>query len=68
VSFSHPRGQGEQENFISSVDKNYRIYYKESTGSFLDATCRYSILNILSKSLLAICLVIISGDMQPSEQ
>jgi len=68
VSYSHPGGPGEQDFFISSVDKNYRIYYKESTGSFLDATCRYSILNILSKSLLAICLVIISGDMQPSEQ
>lgn len=54
-------------HFIAQVDSNYKKYYQASVGNFLQATRNYTILNIISKSLLAVCLIIISSDMQPSE-
>lgn len=58
--------QSESKGFIAQVDDHYRKYYQKSTKNFLDATWYYTILNIVSKSLLALCLIVVSVDMQPS--
>ena len=48
---------------IPELSKEYGSLYQDAASSWLDATIAYTVLNVLAKALLGICIIVISSDM-----